>query len=163
MKRNTNRVICAVMTNAFVHCELSTDDVARAREFYQRLFSWKLQQLGPEMGNYVMIDLGKADSGGGMTAKMMPNMPTGWLPYVEVASVKDTIAKAQAGGATIVLPFQPVGSMGAIGIFIDPTGACLGVWQSAKPAKSAKAAGKKAVRKKSASTKAVAKKSRNTK
>jgi uncharacterized protein len=152
------------MTNAFVHCELSTDDVARAREFYQRLFSWKLQQLGPEMGNYVMIDLGKADSGGGMTAKMMPNMPTGWLPYVEVASVKDTIAKAQAGGATIIVPFQPVGSMGAIGIFIDPTGAWLGVWESTKPAKRApKAAGKRTARNKSASKKASAKKARKKK
>jgi uncharacterized protein len=140
------------MANTFVHVELSTDDVGGARKFYGKVFDWKFTQLGAEMGNYVMVDLGTKTQGGGLTPKMMPNQPTAWLPYVEVADVKKTIAKAKKAGATILVEFQPVGDMGAIGIFMDPTGAALGVWApNKKPAK--KAAKKKAAKKKAAKKK----------
>jgi predicted enzyme related to lactoylglutathione lyase len=139
------------MGNAFVHTELSTDDVAAAKKFYKKVFDWKLNDLGAEMGGYTMIDVGKGMGGGGITKKMMPGQPTAWLPYVEVESVKKTIAKAVKGGAKAVVPFQEIGEMGAIGVFIDPTGAALGVWEVAKKKtakKSAKKAAKKAAKKK---------------
>ena len=43
-------------------------------------------------------------------------------------------------GANIVLDFQPLTGMGAIGVFVDPTGASLGVWEleAKKPAKKKK-------------------------
>ena len=31
------------MANPFVHIELQTRDLVRAREFYSRLFDWKLE------------------------------------------------------------------------------------------------------------------------
>jgi predicted enzyme related to lactoylglutathione lyase len=136
--------------NAFVHCELSADDVGAAKKFYKKLFDWKLNDTGPAMGNYTLIDVGSKTSGGGLTAKMMPNQPTAWLPYVEVASVKKTIAKAEKAGAKIMVPYQEIGEMGAIGIFVDPQGAALGVWELAKkPAKKGakKKSGKKAKKK----------------
>ena len=70
--------------------------------------------------------------------------------------VKKTIAKAKKAGANIVLDFMPIGDMGAIGVFVDPGGASLGVWAAAKKApKKAKKAAKKA---KSSTKKASAKK-----
>ena len=122
------------MANPFVHMELSTDDVAAAKKFYKKVFDWKLNQLGPDMGNYTLIDTGSKTVGGGMTAKMMPNQPTAWMVYAEVDSVKKTMAKAEKAGAKIVVPFQPIPDMGAIGVFIDPTGAGFGVWEKAKKA-----------------------------
>ena len=50
------------MGNPFVHMELSTGDVAVAKKFYKKVFDWKLNQLGPEMGNYTMIDTGSRTS-----------------------------------------------------------------------------------------------------
>ena len=135
------------MGNAFVHTELSVDDVAAAKKFYKALFDWKLNDLGPEMGNYVMIDLGSKTSGGGITGKMSPTQPTGWLSYVEVASVKATMAKAAKAGATVVVAYQQVGSMGALGVFIDPQGAALGVWEKGKPAAKQPAAKQPAAKK----------------
>ena len=79
---------------------------------------------------------------------MMPEQPTAWLVYAEVDSVKKTMAKAEKAGAKVVVPFQAIGEMGAIGIFVDPTGASFGVWEKAKkkaPAK--KKAAKKAKKK----------------
>jgi len=130
------------MANAFVHTELSVDDVAAAKKFYKSLFNWKLQDLGPSMGNYVMIDVGSKTSGGGISPKMSPTQPTGWLSYVEVDSVKATMAKAVKAGATVVVAYEEIGEMGAIGVFVDPQGATLGIWEKAKPAPK-KAAAKK--------------------
>ena len=121
--------------NAFVHCELSADDVGAAKKFYKKLFDWKLSDMGPEMGNYTLIDVGKKTSGGGMTKKMMPGQPTAWLSYVVVDSVRKTMAKAEKAGAKAVVPFQEIGGMGAIGIFVDPQGAALGVWERTEPGK----------------------------
>jgi uncharacterized protein len=139
------------MANPFAHIELTTGDLGKAKKFYKKLFDWKLTDTGPAMGNYTLIDVGSKTSGGGMTAKMMPNQPTAWLNYVEVASVKKTMAKAEKAGAKVLVEFQEIGDMGAIGIFMDPQGAALGVWEMAKkaakkPAKKKKG-GKKAKKK----------------
>jgi uncharacterized protein len=135
------------MGNSFVHMELSTDDVGAAKKFYKKVFDWKLSQLGPEMGNYTVIDTGSKTSGGGMAKKMMPGQPTAWLVYAEVDSVKKTIGKAEKAGAKIVLPFHQIGDMGAIGVFVDPTGASFGVWEKAKKKGSKKKAARKAAKK----------------
>jgi len=123
------------MGNPFAHMELTTADPGAARKFYKKVFDWKLTVLGPDMGNYTLIDTGSKTVGGGMTAKMMPNQPTAWMVYAEVDSVKKTMAKAEKAGAKIVVPFQPIPDMGAIGVFIDPTGAGFGVWKKKAAAK----------------------------
>lgn len=115
------------MPNPFAHIELSTDDVKKAKKFYQAVFAWKLNDM-PAMA-YTMIDVG-GGVGGGMQKKPMPEAPTAWLPYVQVDDVKATMAKAIKGGGSAVLPFQEIGDMGAIGIFVDPAGAMLGVWEA---------------------------------
>src|SRR5947208_1071159 len=87
------------MGNPFVHIELSTDDVAAAKKFYRSIFDWDLKDA--DMGGgmvYTMVGVGTG-TGGGMMKKMMPNAPTAWLPYVEVANVDATIAKARNAGA----------------------------------------------------------------
>lgn len=122
------------MANAFVHVELNTDDVAQAKKFYRRVFQWKLEdmKMGPGM-TYTLVDVGKG-VGGGMQKKPMSGAPTAWLPYVEVDSVKKTVAKAQKAGAQVMVDYMEIPGTGAIGIFVDPTGAALGVWEAAKKA-----------------------------
>lgn len=141
------------MANPFVHIELNTDDVAAAKKFYKRVFDWKLQD--PPGMHYTMIDVGKG-VGGGMMEKPMHDAPTMWLPYVEVDSVQATIAKARKAGADVKVAHMPLGgNMGAIGVFVDPTGAGIGVWE--KPKAAPKRAAKKSAKKKSAKTAAVKK------
>jgi predicted enzyme related to lactoylglutathione lyase len=133
------------MPNPFCHVELSTDDVAASKKFYKSLFDWKVDSLGKEMGGYTMIDVGKG-VGGGMMQKMMPEQPTAWLPYVEVDDVKKTLAKARKLGAQVKVDYMAIpGGMGAFGVFVDPSGAGLGVWEAAKKKAKAK---KKSTKKK---------------
>jgi predicted enzyme related to lactoylglutathione lyase len=144
------------MPNPFAHIELSTDDVKKAKKFYQAVFAWKLSDM-PAMA-YTMIDVG-GGVGGGMQKKPMPEAPTAWLPYVQVDDVKATMAKAIKGGGSAVLPFQEIGDMGAIGIFVDPAGAMLGLWESKAPPAAPPPAAKKAAapaKKKASAKKAAA-------
>lgn len=139
------------MANPFVHIELNASDLGKAKKFYKSVFDWKLTD-SKEM-QYTMIDVGKG-TGGGMWSN--PQAGPGWVAYVEVDSVKKTIAKAKKAGAQIFVEYQPIGEMGAIGVFADPNGAALGVWETAKkPAKKTtkKSAAKKAAPKKKATRK----------
>jgi predicted enzyme related to lactoylglutathione lyase len=131
-----------IMGNPFSHMELTTSDPAAARKFYKKVFDWKLNVMGPEMGNYTLIDTGDKVAGGGMTAPMMPGQPTAWMPYALVDSVKKSIAKAEKNGAKILVAFQPIPGNGAIGVFVDPQGAAFGVWEKEKKKPAAKKAKK---------------------
>ena len=131
------------MANPFVHIELNTDDATKAKKFYRRVFDWKLSdtKMGPGM-TYTMLDVGKG-TGGGIQKKQMAGAPTAWLPYVEVDDVKKTIAKAKKAGAQIMVEHMEIPGMGSFGIFVDPTGAGLGVWQTAPKGRRAAAKPKK--------------------
>ena len=133
------------MGNNFCHVELNTTDVGLAEGFYKQLFDWKIAKY-PGM-EYLGINTGSKESGGGIQTKQMPDAPTSWLPYVEVKDVKATIAQAQALGAQIIVPFMEIPDNGAIGIFIDPTGAGLGLYEPAKKAAPKKVAKKKVAKK----------------
>lgn len=134
------------MPNRFVHIELTTDDAAKAAGFYKQLFKWK---ISPTKGMpYFMVETGSKEGGAGMQNKPMPEAPTMWMPYVEVDSVKDTVAKAQRLGATVHVEYQPIPGMGAMGIFADPAGATIGVWEPEKKPAKKPAPKKKPVKKK---------------
>ena len=136
------------MGNPFVHVDLATDDAAKAKKFYKKIFDWEIQDI-PGM-NWSSISVGDG-VGGGMGAKNMPKQPSAWTAYVTVDDVKKTIAKAKKAGATIIVPYAEVGDMGSLGVFADPEGATIGVWQfKAKPKRGAKKSAKKSAAEKSA-------------
>jgi uncharacterized protein len=117
------------MANPFVHVELATTDVAKAKSFYQSLFAWKLKD--EDMGGgmiYTMIDVGDG-TGGGMMKHPMPEHGSHWLPYVLVDDIAAATAKAKSLGATIVKDVTDVMGAGSLSIIVDPTGATLGLWQ----------------------------------
>jgi len=115
------------MANPFVHVELATDDLAKAKEFYKSLFSWKLKEM-PEY-DYALIEVGEG-TGGGMMKNSVPGAPSHWLAYVLVDDVAASTQKAKSLGATIVREVTEVPNMGWFSVLIDPTGAALGMWQT---------------------------------
>ncbi len=40
--------------NPVVHFEMPAEDRKRMADFYTKVFGWKTQQLGEDMGNYVL-------------------------------------------------------------------------------------------------------------
>lgn len=47
--------------NPVVHFEMGYKDRARMVKFYETVFGWKTQQMGPEMGNYVVAQTTETD------------------------------------------------------------------------------------------------------
>ena len=120
------------MANPFIHIELQSNDLAKARAFYAKLFDWKLEDA--EMagfGSYTMIQVG-AGTGGGMMNNPAKGEPSHWLPYVDVADIVSSTRKAKELGAKVALEVTPVGEMGRMSVIIDPSGATLGLWQTTK-------------------------------
>jgi predicted enzyme related to lactoylglutathione lyase len=122
------------MANPFVHVELHTGDLDRAKAFYSRLFDWNLQDIPmPGGGSYTMIGVGEG-TGGGMLSD--PDIPPSWLAYVGVDDVVATTAKARSLGATIVQEVMEVGDYGWMSIITDPTGATFALWKAKLPGES---------------------------
>ena len=120
------------MANPFVHVELSTTDVRKAKSFYSKLFKWKLKDFPQAEGpKYSVIDVGKG-TGGGLMEQMIPNAASAWMPYVAVEDIEASTKKAKKLGATILKDVTEVADMGWLSIFIDPTGAMIGLWEPKK-------------------------------
>lgn len=117
------------MANPFVHIELDTTDIVKAKSFYSTLFGWKLRD--EDMGEgvtYTMIDVGEG-TGGGMMTHPVPGQPSLWLPYVLVDDIQAATEKARSLGAQVVREPMEVPGAGWLSIFLDPTGAALGMWK----------------------------------
>ena len=71
------------MANAFVHVELNTTDVEKAKDFYSHLFDWTLEDLPMGDSTYTMIKVGQG-TGGGILKHPMPGAPSAWLAYMSV-------------------------------------------------------------------------------
>lgn len=130
------------MANPFVHVELNTTDVDKAKQFYGKLFDWKLEDMpmGGDFGNYTIIGVGEG-TGGGMMKHPMPGAPSMWLSYVAVDDIKSATAKAKSLGAHVVRDVTEVSNMGWISIITDPTGAVVGLWQPNLPNRGTNQAG----------------------
>src|SRR5262249_36236828 len=118
------------MGNPFVHVELNTTDVDKAKKFYGRLFDWEMEDvaMGPS-GNYTMIKP-STGTGGGIIKHPMPCEPSTGLAYGEVEDIVAATEKAKSLGAKIVREVTEVPDAGWFSIITDPTGAALGLWQS---------------------------------
>jgi predicted enzyme related to lactoylglutathione lyase len=118
------------MGNQFIHVELNTTDVDKAKTFYGQMFDWKLTDMpmGPS-DIYTTIDVG-GGTGGGLLKNPEPGLPSFWLAYVLVDDIKAATEKAKSLGAKIFKDSIEVPGMGWLSIITDPTGATLGLWQA---------------------------------
>jgi predicted enzyme related to lactoylglutathione lyase len=118
------------MANPFVHVELATTDIDKAKSFYRSLLDWQLEDV--DMGGgaaYTMVKVGEQGTGGGMMKHPVPGAPSAWLAYVLVDDVAAATTKAKALGASVMRDVTEVPGYGSFSIITDPTGAALGLWQ----------------------------------
>ena len=107
---------------------------ARGRDavlpFYQKVFGWTTRERPMAEGQppYVEIRLGDASVAGAweMSPAIPPEVPSYWMVYFNVADVDDTVARAVASGATMMVPAQDFPG-GRFAIVSDPQGAMFGL------------------------------------
>ena len=85
------------MANPFVHVELLSSDVGKAKAFYGKLFDWTLEDMPMPDMTYTMIKVGEG-TGGGLMKNPMPGAPSMWVPYVLVDDLKAATSKAKSLG-----------------------------------------------------------------
>ena len=117
------------MANPFVHVELNTQDPEKAKGFYTKLFSWKLEDMPMPTGSYTMINVGEG-TGGGMVQEERSDAVPYWLAYVGVDNVRAKTAQAKSLGATVLQDVLAVGDFGLMSVIRDPAGATVAMWQA---------------------------------
>src|SRR5579864_6759040 len=55
--------------NPVVHFEMGYNDRARMVKFYETVFGWKMNQMGADMGNYVVAQTAETDENGMVQTK----------------------------------------------------------------------------------------------
>ena len=116
------------MANPFVHVELNTNDVAKAKGFYGKLFDW---QFTPVTGT----DLAAEIVAGGIpigTLRVAEGKisPFNGVVYVQVTDIQASCKKATQIGGTIPpgFPFNLNERAGAIALVVDPAGHPIGMY-----------------------------------
>jgi predicted enzyme related to lactoylglutathione lyase len=110
----------------FVWDELGTTDADGAQRFYEEVFGWTTNDMGPDYGGYRVFNVGETGIAGLMT---LPDasIPPHWQPYVAVEDPDATVAKAaELGGSALAEPMD-VPNVGRIAVLRDPQGAVFGI------------------------------------
>jgi predicted enzyme related to lactoylglutathione lyase len=119
------------MSGSFSYLELHTHAPAQAREFYRRLFDWKLSDMEiPGMATYTSIDTGAGPSGG-MTKAQSPAQPSAWMVYMNVDDLAVAARQVRELGGKVLQERIEVPGQGALAVVADPTGAVFNLWQKA--------------------------------
>lgn len=130
--------------NRVVHFDVHAKDLDKMQKFYESVFGWKITDLGPQMGNYRMVDSGKDAPGtqwpginGGITPRM-GDAPKGGEPVnafvctIDVEDIDATLKKIEAAGGTIATDKMEVPGVGTLAFRKDPDGNIFGVLQALK-------------------------------
>ena len=118
--------------NPVVHFEMPAQDRKRMSEFYSKTFGWKTQQLGDEMGGYVLATTAETDDKGHPKQPGQINGgfyqrtddPVSHAPSVVIAvdNLQDHIKKVTAAGGKIIGEPMPIPGVGDWVSFFDTEG-----------------------------------------
>jgi len=114
------------------HCwaDLSTPDVDRAKDFYEKVFGWKIEPGEHDTSGYLHISNSTQMIGGVQPASMRaPNVPPHWMIYFLVEDCDATAAKAKELGATFHLEPITMENVGRMAVLADPQGAVSALFQ----------------------------------
>jgi uncharacterized protein len=111
----------------FSWVDLSTSDASAAKSFYGELLGWEFEDNEIPGGTIYTMCAIDGDHVCGIAEQK--EVPPHWNSYVTVADADAAVAKAKELGATVIEEAFDVMDTGRMGVFSDPTGAALCVWQ----------------------------------
>jgi predicted enzyme related to lactoylglutathione lyase len=119
----------ASVANKPTWVELSSSDPQASREFYAKLFGWRVEvNPDPQYGGYAIAKVGGEDAAG-IGPTQNPGSPSAWSLYIATEDVDDLAKRVQsAGGVVVAAPFE-VGDQGRMAVFKDPSGAFISAWK----------------------------------
>jgi len=118
------------MTNTVTHFEIYGEHPVALADFYRKAFGWQVEQM--EGIGYWRIQTCAAEGPalhGGLTYRAIPDL-NGWLLFVNVPSLDETVARIQHLGGSIVRPKTAVPRTAWVTIVSDPSKNIFGIWQA---------------------------------
>lgn len=99
--------------NPVVHFEMPGKDKGRMRKFYETAFGWQTEQLGKEMGEYVVVTTTELDEETGFPARpgainggfyQMTDDPVSRYPSIVIAvdDIREAMEKVEEAGGKIL-------------------------------------------------------------
>ena len=117
----------------FVWCDLSALNPERAKDFYGRLFGWRVGEITqPDGTPYYIASVGPGECAGlfEMPAKFQAlNLPSFWMSYIAVDDIARVVDRARQGGGKVEVEPQSFSDDDAIALIRDPLGAGFTVYQ----------------------------------
>jgi uncharacterized protein len=121
------------MQNSFVWHELLTSNPAAAKTFYGTLLGWAMKDGDSPGGTYTELSADGLPMGGIMAIPPGAHFPPCWAPYIEVADVDASAAKAQKLGGSLMKPADDIPKVGRFAVVMDPHGAMLNLFKPGGP------------------------------
>lgn len=118
------------MNGTVTHFEIYGENLEALTAFYREVLGWDIQQMpGISYWRVQPPDSGGMGLHGGMTLRAIPNL-NGWLLFVQVDSLDETIARVVEHGGGVVRPKTAVPRTAWVTIVADPAKNIFGVWQA---------------------------------
>jgi uncharacterized protein len=113
-----------------VHIEIPAADQAKAAQFYQALFGWKITR--DEKMDYTMWEPVEGP-GGGFSPLGKQIKPGDILIHVDSEDIEADLKRVVALGGKVVRPKSEIPGIGWWGVFKDPTGNMIALYTSKNP------------------------------
>ncbi|CAN5131285.1 VOC family protein [soil metagenome] len=127
------------MKNKLTHFAIHTDDIERARNFYEDVFDWGFASYGPS--DFLQIRADKTKGGeliGALQSRKYSPLDEkiiGLECTISVEDIDDIIQKVKNNGGEILLPKTAIPTVGWIAKFLDTEGNLICAMQSDPSAK----------------------------
>ena len=113
-----------------VHFEMPAEDTKRMTKFYSDAFGWQGQEMGPDMGNYVVVSTSECDGTGtpqkpGMiNGGFYPKSPDAPNPSVVIAldDIKASMEDIKNAGGKVLGEPMEIPGIGSYVSFTDTEG-----------------------------------------
>ena len=125
--------------NPVVHFEMPAENKKRMMEFYSNVFGWQTQQLGSEMGEYILVTTSEVgDNGfpkqpgtinGGFYQKTDDPISNHSSVVIAVDEINESIQKVKKAGGKILGEPMDIPGVGKYVSFIDTEGNRLSILQ----------------------------------
>jgi len=115
------------MANPICWFEIGTRNLETSKKFYDSVFDWDLKK-DEHFPDMEMIETGEKPPGA--IFKGPPEMPLMVNVYFLVDDVNETLKKVEEGGGTIIMPKTEIPMVGWFGVFQDPEGVAVSIFES---------------------------------
>ncbi|MGQ0550767.1 MAG: VOC family protein [Armatimonadota bacterium] len=109
----------------FVHVEIPTKDLKRAKVFYGKVFGWNFTDFGKE---YTLFRADGGTGGGIYKVKKVPTKPV-VQAYIGVDNLDAKLKEIKAARGKVLKPKTEIPNMGWWASFADNQGTVLFLWE----------------------------------